>query len=141
MKIEIFPYISMPNGITVNFRRTGGAIQERRFPPNTNHKEIVAALEGNPLSRIIHEKDAKKQETEELARKAKEAKPVETKSENELRNEDNSAGLAIKRVELMKEALLGHGVKGVNLMKPATVEAKYREIFGKSIDEAEGEKE
>ena len=126
--IRIFPYISSPRGIEVCYSVNGGAIQQKRFPPGTTREAIIADLEGHPLPPVDNSAAIAAKKAAEKAHRAEVSQPVDTTSEDDLKQQDSAKDNLIAELNMMRSALKEAGVKGYQLLKEPALRRKYAEL-------------
>ena len=128
-KIIIFPYIATPNGINICFSRNGGPVEQRHFPAGTKKDEIMAVLAGNPPppkpDPAAEEKARKEAERE---KRAESSQVPETKTEDELKEQDTERDRSIHDLNYMRQKLKEANVKGYQMWKAETIHKKYDEL-------------
>lgn len=126
--IQIFPYMSTPNGITVCYSRNGGAVEQRRFPAGTTREEILASLAGTPpppKPDLAAEEKARAEE--ERQKRAAASQAPETKTEEQIKTEDTERDKKILDMNYMRSKLKEAHVKGYQLLKGDALKKKYEE--------------
>ena len=127
-QVQIFPYISTPNGITVCYSLNHGAVQTRNFPPGTTRAEIIAALTGTPPPPKPDLAAEERARAEEAKRKrAAESQAPNTKTEEELKQQDSERDKKILDLNYMRSKLKDAHVKGYQLLKGDALKKTYEE--------------
>jgi len=127
-KIQIYPFIATPTGITVCYSKNG-KIEQRRFPANTTREEIFAAISGNPPPpKPDLMAEAMKQAEEARKARAAGSQVPETPTEEDVKNSDDEKERAILDLNAMRAKLKEAKVKGYQLFKAEKVREKYDEL-------------
>lgn len=132
--LQIFPYISTPNGINVCFSINGGPVEQRHFPAGTKSEEIVAILMGDtPPAKPDPEAEARRKSEEERKARAAESQAPDTMTEEELKANDTEREKAILDLNAMRAKLKEANVKGYQLLKGDGIRKKYNEMVEKGV--------